>query len=337
MGPTRRLKARCCFNRTAARWSSGTSGFGPPNVAPASRRQSDDASSRAAACCGNVMGTRRPLRLRASTKGATVMRWIGLAAALVALQTATGSGRATAPDEPFVAAPYVQIGETPGLLRWEKLDVLWHTADRDAAWRVEYRMDGDPRWHRASASVLRRVAMHGVDPHRVYRATLRDLRSGAPVSYRVLRDGAVVFEASTRARPARTSAFRAVIVGDCADGSAAQRLTAFRMAAEKPDLIVVPGDIVYGQGTIGQYRSKYFPVYNAGAAAADTGAPIARTTPIVGVLGNHDVGGAALDRYADGLAYYLFFSQPMNGPKLDPGGPHATPVRGPGDAVAAFL
>jgi len=236
----------------------------------------------------------------------------------------------------FLVLPYVQIGPSPGLLRWEKLDILWHTADTDARWAVEYRVEVAGEWRRAPASQFHRVAMPGVEPHRVYRAVLRGLRPGARVSYRVLLAGRPVFESETHARPARSAPCRVILVGDCADGSQAPPRVACRMASEKPKLIVIAGDIVYGQGTIGQYRERYFPVYNADSADEEHGAPLARSVPIVGVVGNHDVGGAALDRYPGGLAYYLYFSQPLNGPRLSPRGTGATPVRGSDDAVEAF-
>lgn len=52
-----------------------------------------------------------------------------------------------------------------------------------------------------------------------------------------------------------------------------------------------------------------------------------RSVPFIPVLGNHDVMplNARGDRPSDGLAYYLYWSLPLNGPLLKAGGPN-TPI-----------
>ena len=70
----------------------------------------------------------------------------------------------TASDGPFIAKPYLQLGHTqaPG-----KLVLMWHAADADANWAVEYQPGTAARWQAAKAPSARRVAVAGVAPHRV--------------------------------------------------------------------------------------------------------------------------------------------------------------------------
>src|SRR5262245_30536339 len=37
----------------------------------------------------------------------------------------------------FVEKPYLQMGDAAKLAREERVEVLWHSRDEDAAWRVE--------------------------------------------------------------------------------------------------------------------------------------------------------------------------------------------------------
>ncbi len=93
----------------------------------------------------------------------------------------------------------------------------------------------------------------------------------------------------------------------------------------KPDFVFIPGDIVYTRGLISEYRTKYFPVYNAANASPQTGAPLIRSTLFIAAPGNHDVLNANLTQNPDALAYFLYWSQPLNGPLTridDPSAPH---------------
>src|SRR5438105_2335607 len=103
------------------------------------------------------LGTRRDL-LRAGAAGA-----LGLEHLLAA--------DAPADDGPFIVKPYLQLGDAPGLAAKEQLVVLWHTNDRDADWKVEYRDQGSTTWQPAPRLTWARVAADSIPPHRVYRAT----------------------------------------------------------------------------------------------------------------------------------------------------------------------
>jgi 3',5'-cyclic AMP phosphodiesterase CpdA len=256
---------------------------------------------------------------------------------VVALAIGAAPAEARAADaQPFVAAPYVQLGDAPHLSSHERLDILWHTADTEAEWAVEYRPAPGAAWRASDRPAFRRIAVSNVEPHRVYSATLRGIRPGALVDYRVMRNGKQVFEAQAKSRKPRHEPYRFVVFGDCGSGSIGEKRVAYYTHQSNPDFVVIPGDIVYGAGLIREYRTRYFPVYNAEEASAGIGAPLARSTPFVGLLGNHDIAGLMLARTPDGLAYYHYFSQPLNGPELTAGGKHATPLMGSDELKKAF-
>jgi len=86
-----------------------------------------------------------------------------------------------------------------------------------------------------------------------------------------------------------------------------------------PDFVAFAGDLVYEYGLISEYKTKFWPIYNADKANA-VGVPLMRSTLFVGAVGNHDADTKDLDKYPDALAYYLFWDQPLNGPIGQAGG-----------------
>jgi predicted phosphodiesterase len=105
-----------------------------------------------------------------------------------------------------------------------------------------------------------------------------------------------------------------VVFGDIAQGTPQQRQIAYQVWQSKPDAVFVAGDIVYSRGRIGEYRDRYFPVYNADEASPAAGAPLLRSTLFIAAPGNHDTGGRDLTKMPDALAYFLYWRQPLNGP-----------------------
>ena len=226
-------------------------------------------------------------------------------------------------QETFLVKPYLQLGDAPRLSAQERLDLLWHAGDEDAAWSVEVR--GSKGWMTQAAPAFRRLEAPPLPPHRIYRATLRNLRPGATVPYRVTRNGEVVFEAEAQTR--KPGAHRMVVFGDAADGSKEQAAIAKAVAAVQPDAVFITGDLVYGRGRAAEYRARFFPVYNGEAV------PLLRRVPFLGVVGNHDV---PFPGFADASAYFAYWSQPLNGPALRPGEKNAAPVKaGEHDAIVA--
>jgi predicted phosphohydrolase len=237
--------------------------------------------------------------------------------------------------EPFLVKPYLQLGSAAPAL--DSLSLLWHGPDQDGAWTVVLPGSGKvirPTWVR--------VAVAGVEPHRVYTALLRPLVPGAAFSYRVLLDGKQVFQSEARARKGPGQPTRVAVVGDLAHVNPTARTIAWQLRRQNPDLVVMPGDLVYEDGRITEYRRDFFPVYNADGSGPGSGAPLLRSTLCVGALGNHDVGERGprfpYTKDPDGLAYYLYWDQPLNGPALRPEGPHAPPlIPGQGWTWDAFL
>jgi len=112
--------------------------------------------------------------------------------------------------------------------------------------------------------------------------------------------------------------------GTIGAGTDEQKPLAHRAFLEKPDLIVVPGDIVYEHGLVSEYDVTFWPIYNADQPS-DAGAPLMRSIPFAVAPGNHDTDSRNLDTYPDALAYYMFWDQPLNGP-LGPEGSAAVPM-----------
>lgn len=226
-------------------------------------------------------------------------------------------------QDAFLVKPYLQLGNAPRAAARERLELMWHAEDRDAAWRVEVKQGRG--WAAQAAPAFRHLDTPPLPAHRIYRATLRNLAPGARVPYRVTRNGSVVFEAEAQARRARNH--RLVVFGDAADGSKEQVAIAKAVAVQQPDAVFITGDLVYGRGRAEEYRQRFFPVYNGEEA------PLLRRVPFLGMPGNHDIPFA---KWPDASAYFAYWSLPLNGPALTAGAPNAAPATaGVHDAVVA--
>lgn len=245
------------------------------------------------------------------------------------------------PAETFVARPYLQMGDFAAPTgATESLMLLWQAGDADAprSWAVETRPAGEPSWTKADAApVSRRVSVPGVDAHRVWSVSLTGLAPGALFDYRVSVDGTPVFAARARARRGASEAHRFVAVGDTGAGNDAERKIVYQMSLARPDFVFITGDIVYERGRASEYRKNYFPVYNAETASPATGAPLLRSTLTLAAPGNHDTAYRNLGKYPDGLAYFMYWSQPLNGPPLAAGAPNTPTLLGPPARRPAFL
>lgn len=219
------------------------------------------------------------------------------------------------PDRYFIERPYLQIGSAgPDLMM-----LTWSTHEVPAAWRVAVRVPPG-RWRDMEAPDAREVALDSVEPYRQWSVALTGLVPGRPFHYRVLREGAVVCEATAVARKPSAQPCRFVVFGDCGTGSRGQRDLALRMAEVAPDFAFVVGDIAYRWGRVLDYRRKFFPVYDADRLRPGFGAPLMRSVPFIAAVGNHDTdnvqGGVMdMDAFPDALAYFLFWMQPLNGPR----------------------
>ncbi len=149
--------------------------------------------------------------------------------------------------------------------------------------------------------------------------------------------GIVVFESVARAPKAADQPHRFVVFGDCGAGTPEEASIAYRTFLSKPDFVMITGDIVYDKGLASEYRENYWPIYNADNASPSEGAPLLRSTLFVAAPGNHDIGSRDLGKTPDGLAYFYYWFQPLNGPIGREGGPLVAPIRGPEENKKAFL
>ena len=235
------------------------------------------------------------------------------------------------PKSSFITMPYVQIGNNPSP---QTLQILWHTDDINADWLVEYKTDKE--WMKSTTQTYTRVAVKGVEAHRVYHAGLQNLIPGKRFSYRLLKDGNVVFTSEAQASKSFNQPYRFVVFGDIGAETTDQKKLANIAFISKPDFVAVPGDIVYEYGLISEYRKKFWPIYNADKLTA-VGAPIMRTVPFIAAVGNHDADTRDLDRLPEALAYYMFWDQPLNGPVGTEGGAFVPVLKGSEENKKAFL
>jgi hypothetical protein len=232
----------------------------------------------------------------------------------------------------FITPPYLQIGYNPSETT---LELLWHSADSTASWEVELKPDGAGSWKKATPPAANRVAVANIAAHLVYRTVLTGLVPGKNFSYRVLKNKQIVFTAQGKAPRKAEQPYRFVAFGDIGAGTPSAKKLAGMAYQANPDLVVVPGDIVYERGLISEYRTNFWPVYNA-ADANDQGAPLMRSIPFVAALGNHDGDTRNLNSYPDALAYYAFWDQPLNGLQSPEGGALVPALKGTPENKKAF-
>ena len=148
------------------------------------------------------------------------------------------------------------------------------------------------------------MAVAGVDPHRVFHADFAGLKPGSSFLYHVLKDGKEVFAAEAKAPPSADQKYRFVAFADIgAETTVQKRLTTLAFA-EKPDFVVVPGDIVYERGLISEYRTRFWPIYNADKADS-AGALLLRAVPMISAPGNHDLDTRDLDKFPGALSFFI--------------------------------
>ena len=240
-------------------------------------------------------------------------------------------------DTVFVQKPYLQLGNHPTLSKSESLVLLWQTGDSDAAWSVEVKATKDARWRPVAPPTFRRIAVATVEAHRVYTAALTGLVPGEKFLYRVLREAKVVFQAEGLARKSAQQPQRFVVFGDCGQNNAPQKKVAYQTYLQKPDFVFITGDIVYSNGRISEYQKNYFPIYNADKPDPAVGAPLSRSTVFLASPGNHDILNRDLTKFPDGLGYFLYWDQPLNGPLGTVGAANTPTLSGSDENQKAFL
>jgi hypothetical protein len=265
-----------------------------------------------------------------------------LASGLIIVSTAVSSASPPQRDAPangsvFLVKPYLQLGDAPPSRVAEDLRLLWHADSAEPGWKVDYQLGPGMAWRKAALPLVRRIVVPTIAPHWVFQVSLSGLRPGEVFTYRLHKDDKVVFTAEGRAPKGSGSAYRFVAFGDCGAGTPEQKLVAHQAYLAQPDFIMITGDIVYSRGRISEYRDKFWTVYNADAASPLLGAPLLRSTLFVAAPGNHDIATRDLEKYPDGLAYFLYWDQPKNGPAENGAGALCPPLTGPAANIQAFL
>ena len=240
-------------------------------------------------------------------------------------------------NSPFVVKPYIQLGEAAALSKRESLVLAWQSPVAPSEWAVEVMRSGETKWSRTTPPESRRIAIPSIEPHMLYKTTLSDLPPGLDFSYRILMDGKPIFESKARARKSALQPYRVVVFGDCAEGTPGEKQNAYQTSLLNPDFVFIPGDIVYTHGSISEYRKNFFPVYNSDKASPEVGAPLQRSTLFMAAVGNHDVDGRDLGAVPDGMAYFYYWFQPLNGPSFPINAPQTPSVKGPSENTLPFL
>ena len=216
----------------------------------------------------------------------------------------------------FIVTPYLQLGSAPST---QSLQLLWHAAkSADAVWQAEYKTSTG-NWIKAEKQTTTEITAAGADPFTIYNASFTALIPGGVFTYRISKNNKVVFTAQAKAPKSFTQPFRFVASGDMGAGTKEAKQIANGIYKANPDFVAFAGDLVYDYGLVSEYKTKFWPIYNADKADA-VGVPLMRSTVFVGAVGNHDVDTKDLDKYPDALAYYLLWDQPLNGPVGEAGG-----------------
>jgi hypothetical protein len=252
-------------------------------------------------------------------------------------RTSRQTPAAQQPISPFLVEPYLQLGDVPKLSPSEPVRLLWQTANESGVtWSVDVRQDAREPW-RAAVAVNGRLIAQPNAPFRLFSVPLTRLRPGVEFEYQVSKDGVVVFGAKGKARAAADQPYHFVVTGDTGADTAQERRVVHQISRVQPDFVAIAGDLVYSAGRMSEYRQKYFPIYNAAIASAETGAPLIRSRLAFGAVGNHDAGSGDLERDPDGQAFYLNWALPLNGPYTQVNLPNTQIIKGPAAAVAAHL
>lgn len=210
----------------------------------------------------------------------------------------------------FLVKPYLQVGYEASA---SKLELLWHTSDTNSKWEVEFSINN--KWVKATQYSASKVNVKNLTPFAVYHAVFNNLEPGNIFKYKVIQDNKIVFSSEANAPKSASQPYSFIAIGDIGAEKSDQKKLANIAYKLSPDFIAVPGDIVYDNGLVSEYTKKFWPVYNADIADSN-GAPLMRKIPFIAAVGNHDADNNDLDQYPDGLAYYYFWAQPLNGPKV---------------------
>jgi len=269
-----------------------------------------------------------------------------IAALLLWLVGVVGSASA----QTLLVKPYVQPGDGSELRASDVKVICWLTDQTPGTFAVEYDLPaGGTRTVEPvrvalnfAAVAEKKTAVPVVGPphpgekeqrYFKYAAYLKDLPFNAEITYRVKLGKKIVREAAFKTRATAEQSIRFVMVGDLAKGKESQNVVAYQIAQQKPQFMVVLGDMVYPKGRVSEYMLNYWHTYsNTDVADPKVGSSLMASVPFYALLGNHDV-DAKYPAISDALGAYYFFHPPQNGPGE---GPWNTPLGSDKEAVARF-
>src|SRR5215831_13908072 len=108
----------------------------------------------------------------------------GTAASVLGLTKLEGRGWEQGGTEDFAVKPYLQLGRNPSV---SSMRVIWHTPDVAAEWGVEFSLTRNGPWKKADTPVVRRLAVQGMSPRRLYNVGVTGLDAGKAFHYRIIK------------------------------------------------------------------------------------------------------------------------------------------------------
>jgi 3',5'-cyclic AMP phosphodiesterase CpdA len=211
----------------------------------------------------------------------------------------------------LLVPPYLQPGNASSLTKEQKV-IIWQTDSIPGNFSVECTVYGQSsKPIKAKPSITKLTLLNKTTL--LYRATLTGLKTDQTYRYKVLLNGKPVAENIFETRT-KKPATRFAVFGDCGAGTPEQAELAFQVYQQKPQFVLVTGDIVYNNGRELEYRNRFFPYYTAPEPAPGKGAPLMNSVPFYMLPGNHDTYSANLGKYPDGLAYFYYTDLPRNAP-----------------------
>jgi len=247
-------------------------------------------------------------------------------------------------DEPFIVKPYVQMGTQSKDSAHPTEEVLWMCDSAFKDWTIEYKNESDKAWKTVAPGGLQHHAIldAGRDNLEQYICVLHNLVPGGKFNYQVKLKGTLQLASDAVAPKQPNQPCKIAVFGDCGYGSPGQKEIANQCYKAHPDLVVIPGDVVYMMGLFSEYQLRFFPVYNADKPS-ESGVPLLRSTMIMPVVGNHDIAyvpgteSTNMNRFPEGLAFYTIFDLPQNGPATKYGEENTLQLSGDKEIIDRFL
>jgi 3',5'-cyclic AMP phosphodiesterase CpdA len=207
--------------------------------------------------------------------------------------------------------PYIQPGNASSLSREQKV-IIWQTDSVPGNFSAECVLADKPSKPLKAKPKITTLTLANKTTL-LYRVAFTGLKTDQTYTYKVTLNGMPMAEHTfnTRTKNPKT---RFAVFGDCGAGTKQQAEIAYQVHQQKPQFVLVTGDLVYNSGRELEYRHRFFPYYLASAADPEKGAPLMNSIPFYMMLGNHDIYSANLDKYPDGLAYFYYTDLPRNAP-----------------------